>query len=330
MPDLKVIRCHNRVEDVLAARQARETKTQELGLTSPHFLLTGLPMRPTEETTVYRTNGHASIKVHAGPDGMPFGQDRLLIMWLATAFTVLGKPEDRTIRFASMLDIPKAFGDMQKGTLMRQQWTSRIKRVFGFHYEWRHEKDGKIRMLRRQLIESVRMHVLGDVVPHRHSKRGPWSQSITLDAGWAAELRAGHSVPLDLESVRALRGTPGALDLYLWQSWRSWRHRGRKQPASIPVFGSGGLCAQFGVETNSIKDAKKRLRAWQDRVRQVWPECPNELSHDAEYFLIGGGEAIPPTRNYMTLPGVKKAPPWVIEAEQHESPETDDDLHPAS
>lgn len=89
---------------------ARSERKQDLGFSPRDFVLCGLPLKRQVGTVYKRRNGNLLLKVVADPDaGLPFGQDRLLPIWLATAFKVAGEPEDNTIRFRSAHDILRAF-----------------------------------------------------------------------------------------------------------------------------------------------------------------------------------------------------------------------------
>ncbi len=299
---------NRRDADVVLARQARQAHTQTLVYSSRHFVGFGLPLTPPAPDELSHTvsNGTGSLTVEGWEKyGLPYGQDRLLIVWLASAFFAAGLPRDNTIRFKSVRNILQAFGQgFYKGGKEYNLLRARILRLFHCSFVWKiPAPGGHLKRDRGQLMKSLRLSFLDSCKP-----AGEISQAITLDATWADDLRNGLSVPYDLESIRALRRSPIALDLYLWQAWRSWRlaRKPDAKPAEVPIFGAGGLLDQFGFSFSRPRKAKEVLRRHQARIMSLWPECPNYLDRNAERFVVRPAIAVAPLRQFVILPGVRK------------------------
>jgi hypothetical protein len=80
-------RTERRVEAVVPIREKRDSGTQELSFGARPFILCGLPIRrlPAGTLTYTRRNGRFFLEVVGHPEfGVPFGQDRLVLLWLAT------------------------------------------------------------------------------------------------------------------------------------------------------------------------------------------------------------------------------------------------------
>lgn len=323
-------RRNRHAEAALLARKARQAHDQTLVFSSRHFVGFGLPVRrpPSEQRDHIVSNGGGSLTVLAGKHGLPFGQDRLFIVWLASAFFAAGKPKDNVIRFDSVGSILQAFdqGEHDAGTEYRLL-RARILRLFGCSFIWklpakRDEETGIIhttRLQRGQLMSELDLSFLKG----QGTRGAKWSQRITLDPTWANDLRAGETVPYDLESLKSLRRNPIALDLYLWQAWRSWRLSRKpagwmRKPIEVPIFGDGGLLAQFGYKFARQRKAKEVLRRAQGQIAGLWEDCPNGIDRNGEKFLVGPGVAVTVTHDYVKLPGVSPAPGWVLEEEQIE------------
>ena len=87
---------------------------QKLCFSSRPFVLCGLPFRPLPKTQLLyeRRNGHFVLQIAGHPDyGVPFGQERLIPIFLATLAIQQKTPTIRFKTAAEMLDI---FG-MSKG-----------------------------------------------------------------------------------------------------------------------------------------------------------------------------------------------------------------------
>ena len=105
-PSLRLV---HRVNQVIQAREAYPLG-QELGFCGREFVLCGLPYRKPQALKYERRNGSFVLKITGDPDfGVPYGQDRLLPIWLATAFYQMGCPSDNRIRFRWASDLVRAF-----------------------------------------------------------------------------------------------------------------------------------------------------------------------------------------------------------------------------
>jgi hypothetical protein len=310
----------HRVEQLERAHEARRCGRQELGFCGRDFVLCGLPYRRQEALKYERRNGDFVLKITGDPDhGVPYGQDRLIPIWLATAFQLLGCPKDNLIRFRSASDVVRAF--LPDGARHRaigghdiQRLRERFERVFGATYFVRDQSRSRHAFVAEsyRLIRRVSLWFEHGNV---QNLQWAWQNLIELTAEFADDLRAG-SVPIDLDSIRGLKESPAATDLYVWQAWRSYRLvlAGQKEQR-LRVFGPGGLLWQLGTETKEEWKVRQQLRGWQDEVRMVWPECPNSLTEDAEIFVVRPGFALQ-GRGRIGLPGVRKRPPVPLRRER--------------
>lgn len=309
-----------RLEAGIESVEARAVGEQQLGYAARDFVLCGFPLRRTRGLTFSRRNGEMLLKLKGHAEyGLPYGQDRLIPIWLATAFFAAGKPRDNVIRFRCASDILRAFGQDTSGGRACERLRERLLRVFECTYFVSHRRptvDGgaKLDEQRYSLMRSIRVNLLED--KRQHSNQYTlWQDRIELDQGFAQDLRDGGRVPIDLETVRALKESSAALDLYVWQAWRSYRlERDGKPPTSIPIFGEGGLMAQLGSEATTPKKIKAQLRGWQAEVSKVWQGCPNFLDRDCERLFIHPGNAIATSQQIPELPGVSLNPPAMRDA----------------
>jgi Plasmid encoded RepA protein len=306
-------RLYHRVDQLEKANEARRLGQQELGFCGREFVLCGLPYRRPKALKYERRNGSFVLKITGDPDhGVPYGQDRLIPIWLATAFRLLGNPHDNVIRFRSASDVVRAFfPDEAKaralGGIERKRLRGRFERVFGATYFMRDEGDGP-RAFLGDSYRLIRRISLWFEQGNVQNLQWAWQNQIELTSEFADDLRRG-SVPIDFDTIRSLKESPAALDLYIWQAWRSYRLALAKQKeAWISVFGPGGLLQQLGTVTLSKRKMKQLLRGWQEEVRQAWRECPNRLSADAEYFIVRPAFAVQ-RRGPIWLPGISRQPP---------------------
>jgi replication initiator protein len=303
----------HRVDQLEKANEARRLGQQELGFCGREFVLCGLPYRRPRALKYERRNGAFVLKITGDPDfGVPYGQDRLIPIWLATAFQLLGRPQDNRIRFRSASDVVRAF--LPEGARRReigghdiQRLRGRLERVFGATYFGRDESEGR-RAFLGESYRLIRRVSLWFEHGNVQNLQWAWQNQIELTPEFADDLRQS-SVPIDLETIRSLKESPAALDLYIWQAWRSYRLAvARQREVWIPVFGPNGLLRQLGTVTLAKRKMKQLLRGWQDEVKRAWLECPNRLSSEGDFFIVRPAFAVQ-GRGELWLPGVSRKPP---------------------
>ena len=108
----------------------RQEANQNLGFASRPFVLCGLPIKkPTPGQLLHeRRNGQFSLQVTGHPDyGLPWGQDRLIPIFLATLAI---RQQSQVIQFRSAVEMLECFGMQQGGTQYRRL-VAAFQRIFG-------------------------------------------------------------------------------------------------------------------------------------------------------------------------------------------------------
>jgi hypothetical protein len=272
-------------EVVQLVRLKRETSSPTLGFSSRPFVLCGLPVkRPAKGVLLHeRRNGQFLLQVTGHPSyGVPWGQDRLVPIFLATLAIRQQKP---TITFRSAAEMLDVFGLQQGGTQYRRLVAS-FQRVFGatilFGTETQREKASVMHQSRFNFMREARIWYSRD--PTQETlPGGSFENEIVLSDEFFREVTT-HSIPTDLEAAKALSSAPAALDLFMWLSYRCFTAKG---PERIPIFGDFGLASQLGsADYTRPRKFRERLERWLRMVRMLWPECPAQISGDGSYLLV--------------------------------------------
>jgi hypothetical protein len=310
------------IEDLCAASEARERGTQTLHYAPRDFVLVGLPYRAPKSPGVYeRRNGKFRLRIIADPElGVPRGQDRIVILWLASAYRAQGCPEDRTIVFRSAGDILRCYGVESSGrTYVRLR--ERIERICATTFMvWddtpgsglsrpvraqarvRGDGDGVLRFGSYRLVEQAHLWFQRRARLNQHTL---WQNTITLTPEFARDVK-DNAVPIDLDTVSALKTYHAALDLYVWQCYRSWRLAyERRHSIRVAFRGPAGLIAQLGTQCARERQAIQLIRESHDMVLTVWPQCPNTLTDEG--IIVRPAEAIRGGAK-LVLPGVMNPP----------------------
>jgi len=103
---------------------------QELAFNARPFVLCGLPLRrlPSDKLLYTRRNGKFFLQVLGHPQfGLPYGQDRLIPIWVAT---IAVRQRSRIVRFGAASEILDFFRLFKDGKRYRRLMEG-FQRVFG-------------------------------------------------------------------------------------------------------------------------------------------------------------------------------------------------------
>jgi hypothetical protein len=284
---------HRRVESIELVRSERDGNRTALAFHSRPFVLCGLPIRrPPADTLKYtRRNGRFKLDIVAHPDfGLPFGQDRLIPIWVATRAV---RQKSRTIVFHSAAEILEDFDLPVDGPHYRRLLQG-FKRVFASSVYFGTDDAARTQ---QNVWDFHRFHFF--------DRLRLWCDPPAEDIGVAADSDVNviclsetfwheilaHPIPAAATVIRALTGNPGCLDFYVWLSWRCFH---AKRTEHIPLFGSGGLVNQLGVmEYSRERNFRKRLKEWLTLVVLYWPDCPARLDEDGVSLIVQPSSSIP-------------------------------------
>ena len=297
-PDLPLTKQQLRkAECIELVRTNRDSATQNLGYAPRPFVMCNFPhKRPKNPGRPYeRSNGDFVLRIVPDPDhGVPFGRDRIWPIYLSTVAVLQQSP---VIRFGRATDILDLFG-MPKGGDQFQRLVEGFKRIFSATIIFGPRES----VLQQSLqfgeanepepavaFSKKRFHFIDQAVlwydRENQANRRFKENQITLNPTFFEEIMA-HPIPADLDAVRALASSPGALDLYMWLSYRCYNIKGSDAPA-IPLFGPRGLVHQLGSEQYARpRDFRRQLDVWLRQVQALWPACPAKISDAGTYLVL--------------------------------------------
>jgi hypothetical protein len=279
------------VEAILLIREQREKGTQELAFHARPFILCGLPLRrPSPDQLSYtRKNGKFFLQIVAHPQfGLPFGQDRLIPIWVATLAL---RQKSREVRFdsaAQMLD----FFRLPKDGFHYCRLVQAFQRIFGatIFFGTDSQPNG------HHLADSARFHFFDKIHLWFHDHDQPLAANqaaeniITLSEAFYNEIDA-HRIPVEREVVAALAHAPGILDFYIWLVWRSWAVKG--SAAYVPLFTTSCLCSQLGTTEYPARRFRQLIGQWLRRVKTLWPQCPVDITPDGNRLIVRSSRGCP-------------------------------------
>jgi hypothetical protein len=271
-----------RIEAIEMARAADTPRQQQLVYSTRPFVLCGLPVkRPAKGILLHeRRNGKFNLEITGHPKyGLPFGQDRLIPIWVATLAL---RQKNRFIYFKSAAEILDTFGLHKDGKTYRRL-VDGFQRIFsatiffGTNYE-----RGPVAM-----YEGARFHFFDQMkvwytkqLDQQQLPSEDFQNQILLSENFWNELKR-HPIPINLEAVKILANAPAELDFYTWLVWRSWT---AKKETRIPLLGESGLIRQLGIsDKTAAREFRRQIKRWLTHIKAVdiWPDCPAVLDGDS-------------------------------------------------
>jgi len=222
---------------------------------------------------------------------LPFGQDRLIPIFLATMAI---RQQSRIVRFESAAGLLDTFG-FSKGGKEYRRLVSAFERIFEATIFFGTESNRSA----AKVIHRSRFNFLSEaqIWYNRDPEQAPLSEEfanvVVLSDEFYREI-TDHPIPADLEAVKVLACAPAVLDLFVWLTYCCFSAKG---PERIPLFGSFGLAQQLGcVEYSRPRRFRAMLEQWLASIRRLWPDCPAVVSRDGGVLLVNHSKAVLPQR----------------------------------
>ena len=279
-------------EGISLVRQKRESGTQRLAFSSRPFVLCGLPVRrpPADQLLYQRRNGHFVLQLTGHPEfGLPYGQDRLVPIFLATLAV---QQKSQVVRFRSAAEMLDTFGSAKGGKAYRRL-VAAFERIFGatifFGTDQMHGAAHVVQRSRFNFLREAQIWCHRN--PEEASSSTEFENVVALSDEFYREITE-HPIPTDLEAVKVFASAPAVLDLVMWLTYRCFVAKSEER---IPLFGDFGLAAQLGcVEYSRPRRFRAMLEQWLCTIRAAWPQCPAAICTDGRYLRIAPACAVTP------------------------------------
>ena len=268
----------------------------DLGFMARTMALCSLPRtNPGDRLQYKRVNGpYTLIMTATGNHKLPYGNlPRLILAWVSTEAV---RTQSREIVLGkSFSEFMRTLGIYNSGGQPQTRLRNQMDRLFNASVRLIYEDErGK------QFIAS---HI-ADRGEFWWDERKPDESSL-----WDSKIRLGedlfneiiqHPVPLDLNTLNALKRSALGLDLYLWLTYRTFS---LKRPMRLSW---SSLYRQFGADpakasdTRTIDDFRKDCLRELKKIKMAWPEL-NYATAKGVLILFPSKPAIPPTTGPQRL-----------------------------
>lgn len=307
------------IETHLAIEAEDAKKAGALGFMARALVIATMPYKDqknpdgTPKESFTRQNGDFKLRIVAGYDGgIPFGiYPRLLMSWVTTEAVRKQSPvielgDSLRTFLRDVLDLRVSGGKRGTATRVSEQ----MKRLFGSlitaQYGGNQEKKGFV--LKNVLIADeleVNDEEQGALwTPQRGHEAGTWQSKVKLTNNFFQECIT-NPVPIDLRAYKVLRGSPLAMDIYTWLTYRMSYIQGATRPitweALMLQFGSGygsGVTSEQGIK-QAVLDFKRNFLKALKLVHTVYPEA--RLSYNESGLIL-----MPSPTHIPSLPGERQ------------------------
>lgn len=245
-----------------------------------HFLLCPLPVRrPESESNSWRrANLLSEMEIRFDARfGVPHGQDRLVLLWIATMAL---QQNSRHVVLGSAYKLLGVFGMPQDGRNY-QRLAERFKRLLHAHFTF------QLRDRSKQIILDPVAYSIATSWRLWFDDSRPEAEdnSITLSEEFWKHLHA-EAVAVPIPLVDGLSDSPANLDFTLWLLAHAIRVRSGRF-MKIPLSGPDGVGKHLGIEGyEQERDLRKRIKAWLTRAKDCWADCPAIISADGTHILL--------------------------------------------
>ena len=254
----------------------------DLGFMARMLVLCSLPRtNPGNRLQYKRVNGPYSLIMTAvGQTKLPFGNlPRLLLAWLCTEAVrtqnrelVLGK---------SLSDFMRTLG-MEPVGGVRTRLRNQMRRLFSAHVSLVYEDKQDMVIAGSQVADRAELWWN----ERKPDERVLWDSKIYLGEAFFNEI-IRHPVPLDLNTLTALKRCSLGLDLYLWTAYRTFALTRPLRLTWRQVY------RQFGAHPDNAHDKKTvqnfRIKVLRElkKIKLAWPElnyatAPGVLPHPSK------------------------------------------------
>ena len=255
----------DQVNQLVAASEA----DPERGFMARMMALCSLPRtNPGNRKEYKRVNGPFTLGMSAGLDNkLPFGNlPRLLMAWLCTEAVRTGSRV--LVLGPSLAKFMKTLGVYSSGGGREQiKLRNQMRRLFGCTASLIYEdENGEVAV--NSLIARRTEFWWNERKPDQPSL---WESKIELGEDLFNEI-IRHPVPLDMNTLTALKRCSLGLDLYLWLVYRTFPIRAPQRITWRQVYRQFGLHPDKASDKKTVQNFRIKVLRELKKIRLAWPE----------------------------------------------------------
>ena len=248
----------------------------DLGFMARMMALCSLPRtNPGNRLQYKRQNGPFTLyMVAGGGNKLPFGNfPRLLLAWVSTEAVrtqsrelVLGRSLSEFMRALGVYSSSGGRGGVQPARRGFTRLRNQMNRLFGCTVSLIYEDENGRATVNSLIADRTELWW----TPNRPDQAGLWESKIELSEKFFQEI-IRHPVPIDINTLTAIKRSTLGLDLYLWLVYRTFALRAPLRLSWRQVY------RQFGAHPDNAHDKKTvqnfRIKVLRElkKIKMAWP-----------------------------------------------------------
>ena len=254
----------DQVDQLITAREADPDR----GFMARLMALCSLPCtNPGNRLQYKRVNGPYTLYMIAGGGNkLPYGNfPRLILAWLCTEAVrtqsrvlVLGRS---LAKFMKTLGVYSSGGGRDQIKLRNQ-----MRRLFGCSVQLSYKEENVERFVNSYIAES------GEYWwnPQRPEQPSLWDSKIELSEKFFNEI-IRHPVPIDMNTLTALKRCSLGLDLYLWLTYRTFTLRAPLRITWRQLYRQFGLHPSKASDKRTVQNFRCQALRELKKIKLAWP-----------------------------------------------------------
>ena len=239
----------------------------DLGFMARMLVLCSLPRsNPGNRLQYKRVNGPYKLIMIAGGDcKLPFGNlPRLLLAWLCTEAV---RTQSREIVLGkSLAEFMRTLGVYNSSGRTQTRLRNQMKRLFTSHVQFIYEDQHGEAIVNSSVAD--RMEFWWN--PKRPDQPTLWDSKLRLGEDFFNEI-IQHPVPIEMNTLMALKRSPLGLDLYLWLVYRTFTLKSPLRLSWRQVYRQFGVAPDTASDHRTVQDFRRKVLRELKKIKIAWP-----------------------------------------------------------
>ena len=268
----------------------------DLGFMARLLALCSLPRtNPGNRLRYIRQNGpYALVMTAGGKSKLPYGNlPRLLLAWVSTEAV---RTQSRELVLGRSLSVfMRTLGVYSSAGGVATRLRNQMDRLFNAHVSLIYEDE-----LRKATVNSLiarRTDFWWN--PKRPDESTLWKSKIELSEDFFNEI-ISHPVPLDMNTLTALKRSTLGLDLYLWLTYRTFTLKRPLRLSWRQVYRQFGVDPARASDKRTVQNFRFEVLRELKKIKLAWPGL-NYATAPGVLILLPSTPAILPTSGHPEL-----------------------------
>ena len=263
--------------------------TPDRGFLGRTMALCSLPRsNPGNQTQYKRVNGPYKLIMSATGDyKLPFGTNpRLILAWVCTE-AVRTRSRDLVLG-RSLSEFMRKLGISSTDGRGQARLRNQMKRLFNCSVQLNYTAEG------RETSATALVAELTDFWwnPKHPDQTGLWESKVRLSGAFFNEI-VSHPVPLDMNTLKALKRSSVGLDLYLWLTYRIFALTTPQRLTWRQLYRQFGSSPDKDDDNHTVQKFRLKILRELKKIKIAWPDLNYGTSRGV-LILYPSAPHIPP------------------------------------